>query len=64
GEFGAVAVVSGRLVGRTQTATLFVQERFENFDQRTAYAVSFALAAVAVVILVGVTLLRKREARV
>jgi sulfate transport system permease protein len=64
GEFGAVAVVSGRLVGKTQTATLFVQERFENFDQRTAYATSFALAAVAVVILVGVTLLRKREERV
>ena len=28
GEFGAVAVVSGRLVGKTQTATLFVEERF------------------------------------
>ena len=39
GEFGAVAVVSGRLVGQTQTATLFVEERFQNFDQPTAYAV-------------------------
>lgn len=27
GEYGAVAVVSGRLVGRTQTVTLLVQER-------------------------------------
>ena len=63
GEFGAVAVVSGRLVGQTQTATLFVEERFQNFDQPAAYAVSFTLAAVAVLILVGITVLRAREER-
>jgi sulfate transport system permease protein len=63
GEFGAVAVVSGRLVGKTQTATLFVEERFQNFDQPAAYAVSFALAAVAVLILVFITVLRTREER-
>ena len=34
GEYGAIAVVSGRLVGQTQTVTLFVQERFQNFDQQ------------------------------
>ena len=61
GEFGAVAVVSGRLVGRTQTVTLVVQERFENFDQTTAYAASVALAAVAVVILVVINVLRPGE---
>jgi sulfate transport system permease protein len=61
GEFGAVAVVSGRLVGRTQTATLFVEERFQNFDQPAAYATSFALAAVAVLVLVVITVLRSRE---
>ena len=38
GEYGAVAVVSGRLVGRTQTVTLLVQERYLNFDQETATA--------------------------
>src|SRR5258706_4020911 len=38
GEYGAVAVVSGRLIGKTQTATLIVDERFQNFDQGTAYA--------------------------
>jgi sulfate transport system permease protein len=61
GEFGAVAVVSGRLVGQTQTATLFVEERFQNFDQPAAYATSFALAAVAVLVLVVITVLRSRE---
>ncbi len=58
GEFGAVAVVSGRLVGKTQTATLLVDESFQNFDQATAYAVSVALAVVAIVILVVVNLMR------
>ncbi|MGQ0520881.1 MAG: sulfate ABC transporter permease [Actinomycetota bacterium] len=58
GEYGAVAVVSGRLVDKTQTVTLVVEERFQNFDQTTAYAASVALAAVAVVILVVISLVR------
>lgn len=62
GEYGAVAVVSGRLVGRTQTVTLVVEERFQNFDQTTAYAASVVLALVAVVALLAVNLLRRREA--
>jgi sulfate transport system permease protein len=52
GEFGAVAVVSGRILGQTQTATLYVQERFQNFDQQAAYAASAALVLTAVVALV------------
>jgi len=58
GEYGAVAVVSGRIVGKTQTATLFVEERYQNFDQPAAYAMAFALAATAVVILLCINLLR------
>ena len=61
GEYGAVAVVSGRLVGKTQTATLLVEQRFQNFDQTGAYAASFALAAIAVVTLVVINLLRPKE---
>jgi sulfate transport system permease protein len=61
GEYGAVAVVSGRLVGQTQTVTLLVEQRFQNFDQTGAYAASFALAAVAVVTLVVINLLRPKE---
>jgi len=63
GEYGAVAVVSGRLVGKTQTATLFVEDRYQNFDQAAAYAMAFMLAAVAVVILLGITALRPKEHR-
>lgn len=61
GEYGAVAVVSGRLIDKTQTATLVVEERFQNFDQTTAYAVSVALAFVAIVILVVINVLRPKE---
>ncbi len=61
GEYGAIAVVSGRLVGQTQTATLFVEERFQNFDQPAAYAMAFLLAGMAVVVLLATNLLRPRE---
>src|SRR4051795_6602091 len=49
GEYGAVAVVSGRLQGQTETATLRVQERYESFDQAGAYAISLMLAVIAVI---------------
>ena len=32
GEYGAVAVVSGNIEGKTETATLRVQDAYENFD--------------------------------
>ena len=61
GEYGAVAVVSGRIVGTTQTATLHVEERFQNFDIVGAYAASVVLAAMAIAVLAAMTLLRPRE---
>jgi len=61
GEYGAVAVVSGRLVGRTQTVTLLVQERYQNFDQQTAYACAVLLVLVAVLALLISRLLRPKE---
>src|SRR5439155_1028254 len=63
GEYGAVAVVSGNIQGRTQTATLAVQDYYENLDQAGAYAISLALAAIAVVVLVLMTVIRPREAK-
>lgn len=52
GEYGAVAVVSGRIVGKTQTLTLLVEERYRNFDQTAAYALAMSLVVVAVVSLI------------
>ena len=61
GEYGAVAVVSGRLQGQTETATLRVQERYESFDLAGAYAVSLVLALLAVGVLLAMTLVRPKE---
>ena len=61
GEFGAVKVVSGNIVGRTQTSTLVVEQRYQNFDQSTAYAVSFLLASASVLCIIVVSLLRPKE---
>jgi sulfate transport system permease protein len=60
GEYGAVAVVSGRIVGETQTLTLFVEESFQNFDQISAFAAATALALIAVVTLLLAKLLRPK----
>ena len=61
GEYGAVAVVSGRLVGQTQTLTLFVEERFQNFDQPAAFAAATALALMAIVTLLLTKFLRPKD---
>ena len=61
GEYGAVAVVSGRIQGETETATLRVQERYESFDPAGAYAISIVLALAAILVLVGMTVIRPRE---
>ena len=61
GEFGAVKVVAGNVSGETTTATVLVQQKYQNFEQDTAYAVSFILVAFAIVALVVVALLRPSE---
>ncbi|GAA2214301.1 sulfate ABC transporter permease subunit CysW [Nonomuraea monospora] len=61
GEYGAVAVVSGRLVEQTQTLTLFVEERFQNFDEGAAFAAATALALIAVVTLLFLKILRPKD---
>ena len=64
GEFGALLVVSGNILGRTQTATLFVHDNIESFHPEAAYAASIALAGASFLLLIGMESLRKRvEAR-
>ncbi len=61
GEYGAVSVVSGRIAGKTATATLFVEDRYQSFDLVGAYAASVVLALMAVSVLLAMNLLRRRE---
>jgi sulfate transport system permease protein len=61
GEFGAVAVVSGSISGQTETATLRVQDYYENLNQAGAYGVALVLGVIAIVVLVLMTLLKPKE---
>jgi sulfate/thiosulfate transport system permease protein len=61
GEFGAVSVVSGKISGETETLTLLVEKRFENFDLAGAYAASALLALVALGTLSAMTLINPRR---
>ena len=61
GEFGAVKVVAGNVGGKTRTATLAVEHKYQQFgadNLASAYAIAFLLAAVAVVCIVVVSFLR------
>jgi sulfate transport system permease protein len=63
GEFGAVSIVSGRLSGRTETMTLYVQERFEEFDLVGAYTASVVLALLAIGVLLAMNILQSDRGR-
>jgi sulfate/thiosulfate transport system permease protein len=63
GEFGAVKIVSGNVVQKTQTATQVVEQKYQNFEQSTAYSTAFMLACASVVCIVIVSLLRPTEGR-
>jgi sulfate transport system permease protein len=63
GEFGAVKVVAGNVGGETQVATVLVQQKYQNFQQETAYSVAFMLVFAAVLCLIIVALLRPKESQ-
>jgi sulfate transport system permease protein len=62
GEFGAVAVVSGRVVGDTETAPLWVWREFGQFNFTGAYAASLVLAMLAVGTLLAMNAFKRKEA--
>ena len=61
GEFGAVKIVAGNVKGKTQTATLYVEQAYQNFRQPQAYAVSFLLVSVAVLCIIVVSFIRPKR---
>jgi sulfate transport system permease protein len=61
GEYGAVAVVSGRIAGKTETLTLHVDEAYLRFDEVAAYTTSLVLAVLAVLMLLAMNLFRPKE---
>jgi sulfate transport system permease protein len=63
GEYGAVAVVSGAIVGQTETLTLVVQRDWNNYDQTGAYSTSLLLGAMAIITLVVLNLVKPAHER-
>jgi sulfate transport system permease protein len=61
GEFGAVAVVSGRISGTTETLPLHVRNLFDHFNESGAYAAAVVLALLALAVLLGMTLIQRRD---
>jgi sulfate transport system permease protein len=63
GEYGAVAVVSGAIQGQTETLTLIVQRDWTNFNQTGAYATSLFLAAMAIIVLLALSIAKPAHER-
>ena len=51
GEFGAVLVVSGSIINKTQTATLHIHQEFTDFNYVGAFSAAILLALVSFLIL-------------
>ncbi|HEY7875365.1 MAG TPA: sulfate ABC transporter permease subunit [Actinomycetota bacterium] len=63
GEIGAVLIVSGAIQGQTETATLYVLRALEERQDASGYVVALTLAAVSIVTLMTIEILRKRASR-
>lgn len=60
GEFGAVAVVSGSILGKTSTLPIFVEQEYKNYQTEAAFGAAVVLALLAVVTLVLKEILEQR----
>jgi sulfate transport system permease protein len=63
GEFGAVSVVSGHIVGQTDTMPLRVEKLYNEYNSAAAFAISSLLALLALLTLGIKTLLEWKQAR-
>jgi sulfate/thiosulfate transport system permease protein len=63
GEIGAVLLVSGAIQGQTETATLYILRAFEERQTTQGFLVALVLAAVSVLILVGIEISKRRRFR-
>jgi len=63
GEFGAVRVVAGNVLGSTQTMPLLAAQRYNDLDESGAFAISFVMVAIAIGCIIVVALLRPSDER-
>jgi sulfate transport system permease protein len=63
GEIGAVYLVSGVLKGQTETATIYILTAFEERMEAQGNLVALTLAAVSIVLLIGIEISKRRHVR-
>jgi sulfate transport system permease protein len=63
GEFGAVIVVSGNIINRTQTVPLLIHQEFTDYNYGGAYAAALLLAVVSFTLLITLQTIYKRTDR-
>lgn len=61
GEFGAVLVVSGSIINKTQTATLHIHDQFTDFNYAGAFSAALLLAAASFLLLNFIQFLYKKK---
>ncbi len=60
GEFGAVSVVSGHIIGQTSTLPIFVEQAYKNYQTEAAFSAAVILSLLAVVTLVLKEILERK----
>lgn len=63
GEFGAVTVVSGNILGKTLTMPLYVEHAYKNYDTEAAFGAAAILALLAFVTLILKEILERSSGR-
>ena len=51
GEFGAVSVISGNILGRTQTLTQYVESMYKEYETESAFSAAVVLSLLAFITL-------------
>jgi len=64
GEFGAVLVVSGSIINKTQTATLRIHDQFTDLNYAGAFSAALILALISFIILNLIQYAQKRKERI
>jgi sulfate/thiosulfate transport system permease protein len=60
GEFGAIIVVSGNIIGKTQTLPLFVEDAYKQYHTQSAYSAAVLLACLGIVTMVAKAILETK----
>jgi sulfate transport system permease protein len=60
GEFGAVSVVSGSIIGQTSTLPIFVEQAYKNYQTEAAFSAAVILALLAAATLIFKEILERK----